>query len=568
MAASGGKHVKIRFVGNEDVVEHLKDTELVRNYGLRQRKNSDKRQSIIIAPVQKRNGVGNSINQESDDDSSDSEMDVDPISSNILIGEHGISGSDVYAFQTPKRSGKMAELAALCKTPSSVRKTPGKKLQASATPSSSKKTPKRKTVRIVEPGEDEEDTEQSRSGLRRSSRRRIPVDEDSESSSNSDDDVSSEVSSSVVSSVKSKTPSETSTPSRTPTRSSSRMKTNGDLTQMAEEYFEAQSGTVVTSDRTLSRLNTPRMNQEELNNVLECESSSHQIERQELYDDYRELFNKWMFQLSNGFNLILYGLGSKRVLLDEFRDVQLSEFTHVVINGFFPSITIKSILNTISEEALDHSGSFRNPIEQCEFIKQHLEKNKEELFLIIHNIDGSMLRGEKTQNILSLLVQSSKVHLVATIDHINAPLVWDQTKSSRFNWLWYDVTTYEPYIEETSYENSLLVQQSGVLALSSLTHVMRSLTPNARGIFLLLARYQMEQKDNSSYIGMSFQDLYQKCRESFLVNSDLTLRAQLTEFRDHKLIIFKKGVDGLQYLTIPIDEATITEYMTEEAETT
>lgn len=58
--------------------------------------------------------------------------------------------------------------------------------------------------------------------------------------------------------------------------------------------------------------------------------------------------------------------------------------------------------------------------------------------------------------------------------------VWDQAKMSMFNWLWYETTTYLPYTEETSYENSLLVQQTGALALSSLTHVLRSLTPNAR----------------------------------------------------------------------------------------
>ena len=79
--------------------------------------------------------------------------------------------------------------------------------------------------------------------------------------------------------------------------------------------------------------------------------------------------------------------------------------------------------------------------------------------------------------------------------------MWDQSKCSRFNWLWYDTTTYTGYIEETAYENSLLVQQTGGLALSSLTHVMKSLTPNAKGIFLLLAKYQLENKNNSNYIG-------------------------------------------------------------------
>ncbi|MPC30556.1 Origin recognition complex subunit 2 [Portunus trituberculatus] len=45
---------------------------------------------------------------------------------------------------------------------------------------------------------------------------------------------------------------------------------------------------------------------------------------------------------------------------------------------------------------------------------------------------------------------------------------------------------------------------------------------------------------------MSFVDLRQRCWEKFLVNSDLSLRAQLTEFKDHKLIRFKKGTDGAE----------------------
>lgn len=73
----------------------------------------------------------------------------------------------------------------------------------------------------------------------------------------------------------------------------------------------------------------------------------------------------------------------------------------------------------------------------------------------------------------------------------------------RFNWSWFDVTSFEPYKEETSYENSLLVQHTGALALSSLVHVFRSLTPNARGIFILIAGHQLQEKDNSCYIGKS-----------------------------------------------------------------
>ena len=47
--------------------------------------------------------------------------------------------------------------------------------------------------------------------------------------------------------------------------------------------------------------------------------------------------------ISNGFNLMLYGLGSKRILLEKFRGRCLGDWPQLVINGFFPSLTIKSV---------------------------------------------------------------------------------------------------------------------------------------------------------------------------------------------------------------------------------
>lgn len=44
------------------------------------------------------------------------------------------------------------------------------------------------------------------------------------------------------------------------------------------------------------------------------------------------------------------------------------------------------------------------------------------LYLIMHNIDGPMLRGEKNQQALGQLASIPNMHLLASIDHINAPL--------------------------------------------------------------------------------------------------------------------------------------------------
>lgn len=60
-------------------------------------------------------------------------------------------------------------------------------------------------------------------------------------------------------------------------------------------------------------------------------------------------------------------------------------------------------------------------------------------------------------------------------------------------------------------------------------------------ILTLVPRHQLESaEEEDNYQGLAFMELYRKCRAEFLVASDLALRAQLTEFRDHKLVRSKK----------------------------
>ena len=66
----------------------------------------------------------------------------------------------------------------------------------------------------------------------------------------------------------------------------------------------------------------------------------------------------------------------------------------------------------------------------------------------------------------------------------------------------------------------------------------------------LFFRYQVESIDSQ---GMPFMMLYSLSRAQFLVASDTALRAQLIEFRDHKLIKSKKGSDGGEYLASPLE---------------
>lgn len=159
--------------------------------------------------------------------------------------------------------------------------------------------------------------------------------------------------------------------------------------------------------------------------------------------------------------------------------------------------------------------------------------------------------------------------------------VWDHRKLSKFNFLWWDVTSYLPYVDETAFENSLLVQKTGTLALSSLKNVFLSLTSNSKGIYLKIVEYQLEHGKNQYYqgirfnifdltnieimfSGIAFKKLYSACREAFLVSSDLALRAQLTEFVDHKMVKFRRAADGTEYLVIPIPNQLLQQFLNEQ----
>lgn len=63
------------------------------------------------------------------------------------------------------------------------------------------------------------------------------------------------------------------------------------------------------------------------------------------------------------------------------------------------------------------------------------------------------------------------------------------------------------------------------------------------------------------FTGLPFKELYSKCREQFVVSSDTALRAQLTEFLDHKLVKMKRTYDGSENLIIPIENVLLQEFL-------
>ncbi|ORE02649.1 ORC2-domain-containing protein [Rhizopus microsporus var. microsporus] len=339
----------------------------------------------------------------------------------------------------------------------------------------------------------------------------------------------------------------------------------GDTTEGYERYFLDLHGKAQTSNNTLSKLQV--LEPHEFHLILQKTQKKHRSEMHTLFEMQKQHFSQWYFELHSGFNLIFYGYGSKRNLLNEFAQTALTNGPLVVINGFFPSISIKDILLKITAGALGvqvPTGQIQDHVAYiCNYFSRE-DREYDSLYIVIHNLDGPNLRNERTQTALSMLASANNIHLVVSVDHINAGLLWDNVKSSRFNWIWHDATTFDDYLVETSFENSLLIRSSELGGARGAKYVLDSLTTNARGVFKILAEHQlmemeianMDGKGNES-VGLSYGQYYQKCREGFFVSSDLALRTELTEFRDHKLISSKKAMDGTELFFIPLDKSTL-----------
>eukprot|EP00899_Mesostigma_viride_P026223 jgi/Mesvir1/6786/Mv18971-RA.1 len=287
-------------------------------------------------------------------------------------------------------------------------------------------------------------------------------------------------------------------------------------------------------------------------------------------------FDMWYSEIRAGFNLLFAGRGSKKALLDKFAADRLRrEAAVAVVHGYHPSTTLKSTLGTVVDAiasvsegkgAGTHSSSVAGMLA---YITRRRDPAPPPVYLLLHSIDGSNLRGHECQVALSAVAASSNVRVVASINHVNASLLWDGDTWSNFGWLGHTVDTGMPYIAEGAHRPRALKQEAGGCLHRSAPVVLRSLTPSAQRVFRTLAEMQLRAEEqggakggaaeggSNASTGISFTAWYNRCRLSFLVSSELALRSMLTEFKDHALVTAaasnqRHGAGGQHELRIPL----------------
>ncbi|XP_050891122.1 origin of replication complex subunit 2 [Lathyrus oleraceus] len=330
--------------------------------------------------------------------------------------------------------------------------------------------------------------------------------------------------------------------------------------EFSRNYFLAKEvqSSVKKSKRKITDIDV--VDEQELREAALHIQPKHENEIARLMDSYTAMYPEWLLSLSCGFALLMYGFGSKKALIEDFASKTLTEYSVVVINGYLQTINLKQVLITLAELLCDQvkakrrvSGRQLNSqsIEDLLTFLYEVEVEDKDFFVcvVIHNIDGPGLRDSETQQFLARLASCTHIRMVASIDHVNAPLFWDKNMAhTQFNWCWYHVPTFAPYKVEGMFYPLILAHGSASQSVKTASIVLQSLTPNAQSVFKVLAEYQLSHPDE----GMPISDLYSVCRERFLVSSQVTLNSHLTEFKDHELVKTKRHSDGQDCLYIPL----------------
>jgi origin recognition complex subunit 2 len=337
-----------------------------------------------------------------------------------------------------------------------------------------------------------------------------------------------------------------------------------DLEPHEKYFFQNRGGRPKTSNNNLSSL--ALLDHEEYFSRSRNLKDSHAEDIEYLESIHVSSFNQWQFELSQDFNLCVYGWGSKRSLLMKFADhIYKSREEHskahiVVVNGYVHNLTIKEVLNTVASAISSGPQKLGSqPAEMLENLISLLEEDTEqEITLIIHSLDRLPLRRPTTQTILARLSSHPQIHLIASADHPNFPLLWDSSLRSTYNFLFHDCTTFQPYSAEIDVVDEVheLLGRSGrrVGGKEGVSFVLKSLPENAKNLFRVLIGEQLAGMDDNSGAlfnndeddnddepqrgdvrsntepGVEYRVLYQKAVEEFICSNEMNFRTLLKEF--------------------------------------
>ncbi len=364
----------------------------------------------------------------------------------------------------------------------------------------------------------------------------------------------------------------------------------GDLPPEERYFFQNRSGPPEVSNNTLASLRL--LDHDEYFALMRSYRDPHDAERAYLMKLHARAFPQWRFEWHEGFNICLYGWGSKRQLVSKYAQWIYPKYdpapSVVVVNGYTPKLNIRSILTLLITAAMGKDAPARisgQPAELLDLLLSYLTKHppSSPIMILINSIDSPLLRRHSIQALLARLAAHPNINLLATADTPSFPLLWDSNLLDQFAFVFHDCTTYAPYIAELNVVDDVheLLGKKGrrVGGGEGIGFVLRSLTENSRKLYVLLlteilsawaegmpdvaggmdedtgdrGTRSAHAQESGGEVSVEYKALYQRASENFICSSEMNFRTLLKEFYDHEMIVSKKDGMGTEVLGVPLD---------------
>lgn len=366
-----------------------------------------------------------------------------------------------------------------------------------------------------------------------------------------------------------------------------------------EGYFEQLHRRFRVNAKSLISV-APPVNESDFNKAIQLSENICQHHKSALFDLHKSLYNQWCFELSQNYNLMFYGVGSKLKTLNDFAENYFGNWWDaifggvppraLVVNGYNPNVDFKTIALQVAPVLLPEEENIipKHVSETIPFLVDQMEQRREspqpgkllkpKLLMVVHNLDGEAFRTDKIQGLFAQLMSIPEIWVISSIDHINAPLLWDLSKSKSMNLIWHDLTTYHTYSIETSFKDVLSMGKSKqYIGSLGAKFVLRSLTDNYRNLYKILLLDQLNNMENVAAgkgsgvkgavkFGVDLKTLYNQCLDEFIVSNEVTFRTFLKEYVDHKMCQLVKDASGLEKAFIPFTFGEIQELQRQEFE--
>ena len=272
-------------------------------------------------------------------------------------------------------------------------------------------------------------------------------------------------------------------------------------------FFQNRPGGVKTSANTLPT--NALLNHDDYFAKINAYTDPHTADTTFLATLHENGFDQWLFELQQGFNICIYGYGSKRHLLLDFAD-HYYQSTHtanlIIVNGYSPNISVRDVLATIAKQSLPSSTVNKLPLQPqalLDALLSALTSNPPSgpICILVHSIDSPFFRKPLFQSTISALAAHPSICLVASADTPTFPLLWDISQRSSLRFLFHDTTTFMPYTAELDpvEEVNILLNRSGrrIGGKDGVAYVLRSLPENARNLFRILVAEQLALADSA-----------------------------------------------------------------------